>query len=144
MFEDRELTRTWIHTGGAWRRMSQTDRGGGKRSLCHYPVLGGPPVSDGAVWGGSRDVADLPVVAVRSENPRYVLAIAWPYPRSILSNAEIPCIHADPIWPDCPPGRRVHVRGKMYLIDGTLEDVENRVRREVQPLRVSDGRQTGR
>jgi len=42
IFDDRSLDRTWIHTGGRWRKMSETDRGAGRRSLCHYPVEGGP------------------------------------------------------------------------------------------------------
>ncbi|MBN1344169.1 MAG: hypothetical protein JXQ73_15900 [Phycisphaerae bacterium] len=131
MFEDHELKRSWIHTAGRWRRMAETDRGGGKRSLCHYPLEGGPPVHDGNLWGGSKDVVDAPVAAVTSKDGKHVFAIAWPKPRSILSNADIPCVHADPVWPDCPPGRRVYVRGKIYLIEGTLEDVIARVRREI-------------
>ncbi len=134
MFEDRTLQRTWIHTGGAWRKMADTNRGSGKRSLCHYPVQGGPPVRDGSLWGASKDIVDAPVVAVTSKDGRHVFAIAWPRPRSILSNADIPCVHADPIWPKCPPGRRLHVRGKVYLMAGTLDDLLHRVRREIVPL----------
>jgi len=134
IFEDHSLERSWIHTGGTWRKMAQTDRGGGKRSLCHYPCKDGPPVHDGELWGGSKDVVDAPVVAVTSKDGKHVFAVAWPRPRSILSNADIPCVHADPILPPCPAGRRVHVRGKIYLMDGTLDDVLRRVRREIEPM----------
>ena len=144
MFEDRTLERSWVHTGGAWRRMADTDRGGGKRSLCHYPVVGGPPVHDGKLWGGSKDVVDAPVAAVASKDGRHVFAIAWPNPRSIMSNADIPCVHADPIWPNCPAGRRVHVRGKVYLIAGTLDDVLGRVRREIGSLGAQSRRKEAR
>lgn len=134
MFEDRALERSWIHTGGKWRKMADTDRGGGKRSLCHYPVKGGPPALDGKLWGGSKDAVDAPVVAVTSKDGKHVFAIAWPCPRSVLSNADIPCVHADPILPVCPPGRRVHIRGKIYLMAGTLDDLLGRVRREILPV----------
>ena len=113
--------------------MSATDRGHGRPALCHYRVRGGPPVADGPLWGGSEEVADEAVVAVTSAGGRHVFALAWPRPRSILSNAEIPCVHADPVLPKCPPRRRVHVRGKIYLMEGTLDDVLARVQREVLP-----------
>jgi hypothetical protein len=105
MFADGDLERTWIHTAGTWKRMADTDRG--------------------------KEFTDDPVVAVTSPDSRYVFAIAWPHPRSILTNTELGCVHADPILPECPPGRRVHVRGKLYLIEGTLDDLLARVRREL-------------
>ncbi len=71
------------------------------------------------------------LAAVTSEDGQYVFALAWPNPRSILSNADIPCLHADPIWPECAPGKRVYLRGKLFVMKGTLNDVLQRVRREV-------------
>ena len=129
MFEDHSLERTWVHTGGQWRKMAETDRGSGKRSLCHYPVESGPPVMDGEVWGGSKDVVDLPVVAVTSEDGKYVFALSWPRPRSILSNAELPCVHADPALLECPSGKVARIRGKLYLMEGSLDDLRRRVNR---------------
>ncbi len=134
MFEDRALERTWLHTGGKWVKMAETDRGAGKPSLCHYPVQGGPAVDVPLPWGAGAEVSGAPVAAVTSEDGAYVFAIAWPHPGTVVSNADIPCVHADPQWPSCPPGRRVHVRGKVYLLEGTLEDVLRRVRREILPL----------
>lgn len=32
-------------------------------------------------------------------------------------NPPVPCIHADPTFPDCPPGQRVSVRGKIAFLD---------------------------
>jgi hypothetical protein len=139
IFADKTLERTWIHAGGQWKRMSDSDRGGGKRELCHYPITGGEPVHDGREWGGSGDVADIGLAAVVSEDGQHVFAIAWPNPRTILSNAFIPCVHADPAGIQCPPGTRVHVRGKVYLIEGQLDDLLNRVRREVVPLSRNAG-----
>jgi len=131
IFEDRTLDRTWVHIDGAWKRMKDTDRGGGKFELCHYPVMDGPDVHGAGDWGASSERTDANLVAATSKDGKYVFAVAWPRPRSILSNAFIPCIHADPLLPDCPPGRRVHLRGKLYLMEGALEDVLHRVRREV-------------
>ncbi len=131
MFEDASLERTWIHADGKWLRMADTDRGDGDPALCHYPVAGGPDVNVPAPWGIGGVTADADVVAVTSEDGRYVFAIAWPQPASILSNAHIPCVHTDPVLPECPPKRRVHQRGKLYLIEGSLDDLLARVQREV-------------
>ena len=114
--------------------MVDTDRGKGKPALCRYPVEGGPPVEVAFPWGRSEDIARLGLAAVTSQDERYVFAIVWPNPSSVLSNADIPCLHADPTWPPCPPGRRVYRRGKIYLLEGTLEDLVRRVRTEIAHL----------
>jgi hypothetical protein len=131
MFEDPALERTWIHSNGKWVAMADTSRGDGDRAFCHYPVEGGPPIDVPLPWGVGGDVADCGVAAVTSADGRYVFAIAWPDARSLLSNAEIPCVHADPVLAECPSGRRIHRRGKLYLMEGTLDDLLERVRREV-------------
>ena len=37
------------------------------------------------------------------------------------------------VVPVCPPGRRVHLRSKLYVFEGTLKDLLSRIRREVAP-----------
>ncbi len=130
IFEDRTLERSWIHTAGKWKRMSETNRGGGKRELCHYPIKGGPEVGDAGDWGGSPELVDAPVAAATSPDSRYVFGISFAQPRSIVSNTLIPCLHADPVAPPCPPGGQAKVRGKLYLLEGTLDDLLARVRRD--------------
>jgi len=137
-FEDHDLTRSFVRVDGKWQRMCDADRGAGKFELCHYPVVGGPDLSwarnnpDG--WGASRDHADAGLLAVASRDGRHLLSIAWRNPSGLLSNAFIPCIHADPTWPRCPAGRAVHLRGKLYLIEGTLDDLDARWRRDFGTL----------
>lgn len=131
VFADPELSRTYLHSGGQWVKMSETDRGGHDRALTHYPVAGGPELQVPPPWGKGGVTADTDVVAVVSEDGQYVFAVAWPQARSILSNAHIPCVHADPIIPFCEAGRRVYVRGKLYLLRGTLDDLYRRVQRDI-------------
>ncbi|MBM3497745.1 MAG: hypothetical protein FJX74_03655 [Armatimonadetes bacterium] len=59
-----------------------------------------------------------------------MLGLAWPRPKSILSNWLIPCFHADPIWPPCPPKQRLAVRGRIYLLEGALDDLLARYRED--------------
>jgi hypothetical protein len=131
IFADRSLKRTWIHSGGRWKRMADTDRGSGKGKACHYRIKGTEAIGEKPA---SSVAADAPVVAVTSRGGRRVFALSWPNPRSLFSDAAAPCIHADPAWPSCPPRKRVHLRGKIYLMEGTLDDVLHRVQREVLPL----------
>ncbi|NIA13875.1 MAG: hypothetical protein GWP08_07330 [Nitrospiraceae bacterium] len=131
MFEDRALERTWIHADGQWVRMSDTGRGAGERARCHYFVEGSPPIQVPSPWGVGEVLADADVVAVTSPDGKHIFGFAWPQVRSILSNANIPCVHADPLLPDCPPNRRVHQRGKIYLMEGTLDDLLARVQRDI-------------
>ena len=138
-FEDHELKRSYVHIDGRWQRMCDADRGTGKPELCHYPLLGGPDLAwarnNPGGWGASRDRADAGLLAVVSRDGKHVLSIAWPNPSSLLSNAFIPCIHADPTWPRCPPGRTGRVRGKLYLIHGRLEDLYVRWQHDFGPTR---------
>ena len=131
LFADPALTRTYLHSGGKWVKMADTDRGGQDPALTHYPVLGGPDIQVPAPWGKGGVIADADVVAVVSADGKYVFAVAWPQARSILSNAHIPCIHADPLLPFGDAGRRVYVRGKLYLLEGNLDDLYQRVERDI-------------
>jgi hypothetical protein len=53
--------------------------------------------------------------------------MTWGTPRSILSNADIPCIHADPKVKFAKAGQKAVYKGKVYLIKGSLEDLLKRV-----------------
>jgi hypothetical protein len=113
--------------------MADTDRGRGRRELSHYPCVGGldlPEPTDPAGWGKAGVTSDHGLVAALAPDGKHVLAIAWPHPKSILSNWLIPCFHADPIWPQCPPKQSVRVRGNVYLLEGTLDDLLMRYRRD--------------
>ena len=134
IFEDRTYERTWGLFDGTWKRLSEMDRGEGDTALCHYGVKGGPPVSVPLPWGASKDLLDVGMVALTSPDERYVFAIAWPDCQRILTNGHIPCVHGDPPAYSAPPGRRLHIRGKVFLMEGTLDDLLHRVRREIVPL----------
>jgi hypothetical protein len=132
-FRDETGERTYIVSGGKWVRMADTDRGQGRRELCHYPCVGGldlPDNADPAGWGKARVTSDFGLVGCLATDGKHVLGIAWPHPKSILSNWLIPCFHADPVWPPCQPGVRVRVRGRLYLIEGTLDDLLARYRED--------------
>lgn len=142
VFEDPNLKRTCIHTGGRWQRIAES--GAGPARI--FPVLNGtastreetgrsPEVSVPFLQDPARDrargYADIPLVAVTSSDGRHLFAISWLLCPALSFNPEIPCVHADPVIPQCSPGKRVHVRGKLYLMEGTLDDLLHRVRWEL-------------
>jgi hypothetical protein len=116
--------------------MADGDRGLGNPALVDYATPGGQDLRHMAVksdtWGVSTDPADCGLVAVAYPDGKHVMGLAFPKPRYILSNWGIPCVHADPTWPECAPGARVSVHGKVYLIEGTLDDLWSRYCRDFE------------
>ncbi len=59
-----------------------------------------------------------PFIAVKSvDHDRWILT-AWEPLNRVWTNPPVPCIHADPIFPDCPPGETVAVDGKLWFYEG--------------------------
>ncbi len=67
-------------------------------------------------------------VAVQSENGSHLLAMAWNN-ISNVSLSEGPGIILKPV--ESTLNRRYHVRGKVYLVDGDLEVLGDRINREM-------------
>jgi hypothetical protein len=131
LFRDETGERSYIVSDGKWVRMADTDRGRGRRELSHYPCVGGlelPENADATSWGRAAVTSDFGLVAGVSPDGKHVLGLAWPQPKSILSNWLIPCFHADPLLPTCPAKERIAVRGRIYLLKGTLDDLLARYR----------------
>ena len=123
-------------------------KNGSKRELSFAPtfrpVLEGTEFADGRIRvhkrGTWRPVSEMSTsqadngcdrVAAMSADGRYVFCLAWPAPVSLAADSPAPGVHLDPVLPSCPPGKRIHIRGKLYLMRGALEELDARVRREV-------------
>ncbi|MEA3226853.1 MAG: hypothetical protein U9Q07_12960, partial [Planctomycetota bacterium] len=96
---------TWVHRHEVWQRLTKMDRN---------------QVDD-----------NYDRVAATSSDGKYLFCLAWPAPTVPARDSSAPGVHFDPILPPCPPGKRVHIRGKLYLMRGTLEELDARARREV-------------
>jgi hypothetical protein len=63
-------------------------------------------------------MSDKPAVAVHSINKNRWIATAWSHAGRAWTNPPVPCLHSDPVFPDCPPGETKTVRGRLFFHDG--------------------------
>ncbi len=127
-FEDPDATRTFILVKGRWVALARTAPGprrGEKPFFIVTNTSDRPPLPKAQIersWWADEQ-ADLPLIATVSEDGRRIAALAFDNAYKIMTNADIPCIHADPMFPDCAVGQTVGVRGKLYFVEGKLEDL---------------------
>jgi peptidoglycan/xylan/chitin deacetylase (PgdA/CDA1 family) len=55
-----------------------------------------------------------PVAGVRASDGRSIL-IEWERCGRVWDNPACPCVHSDPVLPDCPPGETVRVSGRLWF-----------------------------
>lgn len=67
-----------------------------------------------------------PFAAACSHDGRRWVITAWERCGRVWGNELVPCIHSDPVLPDCPPGATVRVRGWLSFFEGTAIQAELR------------------
>lgn len=55
------------------------------------------------------------IATVRQAAGGRSISIEWERCGRTWGNAQCPCMHSDPVLPDCPPGETVRVRGKLWF-----------------------------
>ncbi|QDV21005.1 hypothetical protein Pan153_56870 [Gimesia panareensis] len=68
-----------------------------------------------------------PYAACRSVKGNHWVIMAWTPCFKAWGNTKCPCLHSDPIFPDCPPGETRRVRGWFSFYTGT--DIEGELKR---------------
>jgi peptidoglycan/xylan/chitin deacetylase (PgdA/CDA1 family) len=56
-----------------------------------------------------------PVAGVRSSNGKRRIMTSWERCQRVWGNPQCPCLHSDPVLPDCAPGDTVRVRGRLWF-----------------------------
>jgi len=59
-----------------------------------------------------------PAAAVRSAKEDHWIVTAWERCGRVWANPPVPCIHSDPVFPDCPSGQTVRLRGRLWFSEG--------------------------
>lgn len=67
----------------------------------------------------ANKVITKPYAAVQSEDGRRWMITAFEPSDNLWAGWRVPCVHADPKFPDCAPGRTVRVRGWLSFYEGT-------------------------
>jgi hypothetical protein len=65
-------------------------------------------------------------VAFNERRDRWVIT-GWEETQRCWGNERCPCLHADPQFPDCPPGHRVELSGWLSFYEGS--DIEGEIAR---------------
>jgi hypothetical protein len=65
-----------------------------------------------------------PYVACRSDSGDRWIIIAWEKCIRPWANAPCPCLHSDPQFPDCEPGKTVRLKGWLSFYEGKEIDTE--------------------
>ncbi|MCA8996655.1 MAG: hypothetical protein KDA80_06715 [Planctomycetaceae bacterium] len=79
-------------------------------------------------------IIEEPLVAIKSQTENRWIITAWTPCNRAWKNPPVPCIHSDPIFPDCPPGETVEVEGRMWFYEGNENESEiDRLQRQFPP-----------
>lgn len=74
-----------------------------------------------------NSVVKGPFIAIKGDRSERWIITAWQPNNRTWDNPPVPCIHSDPIFPDCLPGETVDVRGGLWFFEGS--DVEAEIDR---------------
>jgi hypothetical protein len=67
----------------------------------------------------TNKVFQPPYAAVRSDDGTQWIITAWEPADRCWGNDQVPCLHADPKFPDCPAGQTVRLSGWLSFYEGT-------------------------
>jgi peptidoglycan/xylan/chitin deacetylase (PgdA/CDA1 family) len=56
--------------------------------------------------------------AVRAKSANRWIVTEWEHCGRTWGNVQCPCLHSDPVLPDCPPGETVRVAGRLWFVEG--------------------------
>lgn len=79
-------------------------------------MLGAAPGFTGQTL--TNKVFDQPFAAARSAHGQRWVITAWERCGRAWGNEWVPCIHADPVFPDCPAGQTVRLQGWLSFFEG--------------------------
>ena len=142
------MTRTYVQTQRRLKPTALTDiqrsGSGGVMPLYFLDDPGQdhwmPDVLTGYGWVVSRDLLDLPLIAMLSRDRNWIAA-EWFHPvHHVRANWRQPwhgCIHADPSFGTLQPGATAQAVGRIYLLPGPLNEAWALMTRDYQQAAAS-------
>jgi len=108
-----------------WVRNDSSETMRGLRAAICLMLKGAPDFNSQT---RTNKVLRCPVSGVRSARGNRWILMGWEHCAVSGGNQNVPCLHADPIFPDCPPGETVRARGLISFFEG--ESVEGELQRK--------------
>lgn len=131
---DPTQQRTWLFDGKRLRTLAEKIRGLPAEEMY---LVGGPRGSGGFIpplhAAHPRGVVEAksPIVVVQNVFGTHAVAIAFERRHSIFSSQGNGCFHADPYFgQDIKSGEKRTVRGRLYLAQGSPQDIVTRFQRD--------------
>jgi len=141
---EQTMERSWISIAGRKTRIIDTDR---KKSLdqCmpiyfHKKLNEIPQIEKHDLrygWSLSSHRPDKPLIAMESIDKKWVLGTCFKEGNRILFNTKVPhhgCIHSDPIIEKLEPGAIIEIKGRIYFLKGTIEEMFERFEQDYGSL----------
>ena len=98
-----------------WLRNGTDEALTGLRSQICGHLKGAPDFNEQTT---TNKIFRAPSVAVHSTGGHRWIITAWERCGRAWGQPLVPCIHADPVFPDCAPGETVRVRGRLWFYEG--------------------------
>jgi hypothetical protein len=89
-------------------------------------------------WKLSQFHPDEAILALQSREGGWILAQAWRQSQYFIVNVRdhYQCSEAPPSFGEMDPGQTVHARGKIYLFQGSLADLESKYRADLNAKHI--------
>ena len=69
------------------------------------------------------ETGDFPLLARRLPGRDAWIAWIWPNACEYFGNTQTPCMHMDPVIPECPAGETRSIFGRLLFFEGTWDDL---------------------
>ena len=96
------------------RNATYTDLSGLRAQVC--VMLKGAPEFNKI--SNENKLLKTPVAAVCSDRGNRWILTSWERCGQVWGNSTVPCMHSDPVLPDCESGQTVRVRGRLWFYEG--------------------------
>jgi hypothetical protein len=85
------------------------------------------------------ETGDFPLLDRRLPGRDAWIAWIWPNAYEYFGNTQTPCMHMDPVMPECPGGETRSIFGRLLFFEGTWDDLFERAVRERNKLARRSG-----
>lgn len=133
---DNECLRTWVRTGGEFKRLVELPRVFAPRPAVQlYSVEGAPPGKDipfVSNFAATPDLVIEPWMAMVSRDGKRLVATVSKPGLFLFQNREFSCIHCGTGFGEMKPGQTATAINKTYFVESTLADWHRRMQQELK------------